>query len=346
MIFFIEQSQKKLMLGAPSHLAHPTRTMSTIRAYSNNKRVSTGRPMKNGAFFQAYPTHQVFASQDEWMNHWKKSSNATFVEEGYEDMPPLIPASSVRSAPTPAPASAPAPAVRPSATQTTSTTMQCCVCTGPVGTQYHGTCLMEMTRAAMNELIDEWHRSHGINVPPTAPPLVPTPSPVQVPQTPPPAPAPTSPPRLTRKGNPKPKMEDWNYEKTYSFVAPPGKYYIGDICYYLQDSFYDGIFGGHGYEPGLYTRKADNSFFMVDNTSWGDGEYNGTDGFGYGVDAGIIGIVSMPLGDESNVYGGKVHVFKEPVQIKFGNGLFRFHSNSKYLAIDTHGDSYNSDTDW
>ncbi len=311
--------------------------MSTIRAFINNKRVSTGRPMKDGSFFQAYPTHQVFASQDEWMNHWKKTSNTTSAEEGYENMPPLIPASNVRSAPAPAPA--------PSAPQSATTPKQCCVCTGPIG-QDHRMCLVSMLHSGVTDIVNEWHRQSGFDVPATLPTPTPAPSPVEVPRTPPTAPTPTSPPPLTRKGNPKPKMEDWNYEKTHSFVAPPGKYYIGDICYYLQDSFYDGIFGGHGYESGLYTRKSDNSFFMVDNTSWGDGEYKGTDGFGYGVDAGIIGIVSMSLGDESDVYGGKVHVFKEPVQIKFGNGLFRFYSNSKYLAIDTHGDSYNSDTDW
>jgi hypothetical protein len=240
--------------------------MSTVRAFSNNQRISTGRPMKNGSFFQAYPTRTVFASQDEWMNHWKKTASLSFVEEGYEDMPPLIPVSSVSK-------------------QT-------------------------------------------------------------VPSTPPPATAPTSPPRLSRKGSSKAKMSDWNYTKTKTFVAPAGTYYIGDICYFLNDNLYDAIFGGHGYASGLYTQKSGNDFFMVDGTAYGDGEYVGSDGFGYGVDAGIIGIVTMPLGEGNTGNGGKIHTFREPVEIKFGNGLFRFKSNSKYLAIDTVGDTYNSDTDW
>lgn len=200
------------------------------------------------------------------MNHWKTKTNTKFVEEGYEDMPPLIPVSSSSSAP----------------------------------------------------------------------------------MTPPPAATPTNPPPLTRKTSTKPNKDDWIYTQKYSFIAPPGTYYIGDICYFLNQPIYDTIFGGEGYTSGLYARKSDNAFFMVDNTAYGDGAYKGTDGFEYGVDAGIIGIVSRALGPESDdkVYGGKLHTFKEPVEIKFKDGMFRFNSHSKYLAIDTIGNTYNSDEDW
>jgi hypothetical protein len=291
--------------------------MSAIRAFSNNKRISTGRPMKNGSFFQAYPTHQVFGSQDEWMNVWKSSSNVTFVEEGYEDMPPLIPASTLPRTPT---------------TKNITETK----------TQDNRALLVEMLRNGVTDIVTEWYRRTELDVPrlppaaanPTTPPTKTT--------------VPTSPPRLARKSKTKPTMDDWNYTGTKSFVAPAGTYYIGDLCYFLKDPIYDGIFGGHGYESGLYTEKSSGEFFMVDNTSHGDGEYIGTDGFGYGVDAGIIGIASRSLGPESDekVYGGKLYTFKEPIEIKFQKGLFRFKSHSKYLAIDTSGDIYNSDEDW
>jgi hypothetical protein len=147
----------------------------------------------------------------------------------------------------------------------------------------------------------------------------------------------------------KPRMEDWTYAKKYSFVAPPGTYYIGDLCYFIKEHIYDNIYGGHDYVSGVYTQKNnDDTFFMVDNTAYGDGAYKGTDGFEYGVDAGIIGIASRSLGPEADddVYGGKLHTFKDPIEIKFKNGVFRFKSRSNYLAIDTAGNTYNSDEDW
>jgi hypothetical protein len=256
--------------------------MFTVRAYSNNKRVSTGRVMKNGSFFQAYPTHKVFASRDEWMNHWIKQSCASFHEEKV-----LVPA--------PAPAPAPAPTLN--------------------------------------------HTLTPVRVPVAK---------VSV-TTPPPKGAPSSPPPLTRKSVKELDIKDWQVTTAKKFLAPAGTYYIGDICYFLNEKIYDRIFGGKDYESGLYIRKSDNAFFMVDNTAWGDGLYNGSDGFEYGVDAGIIGIVSVDLGpshEGGEVYGGKLHTFKEPVEMKFGNGIFRFKSNSKYLVIDTAGDRYNSDEDW
>lgn len=321
--------------------------MSTVRAFINKKRVSTGRLMKNGSFFQAYPTHRVFPNEVEWMHHWKMSSNddVSFVEEGYEDMPPLIPA----SAPKPSTAAQVAPKQHSTpAPAAPVREKRCCVCAGPIG-QDHRMCIAMMYRSGIPDAVNEWHRLSGFNDPPRTPASSPAASPPPAaPSTPPTKPTPSSPPPLTRKSSAKPSLDDWTYRKEYTFVAPPGTYYIGDICYFLKDPIYDGIFGGHGYESGHYTQKSDGAFFVVDGTAYGDGEYRGTDGFAYGVDAGIIGIVSRSLGPEEDekVYGGKLHTFRDPVEIKFGNGMFRFHSRSKYLAIDTAGNTYNSDEDW
>lgn len=299
--------------------------MSTVRAFCNNKRVSTGRVMKNGSFFQAYPTHRVFPNEIEWMHHWKISSNEdfSFVDEGYEDMPPLIPA-----APAPAP---PAPISKEKRMV-------------PM-TQEHHKLLVEMLNTSITSVVNEWCSRSGFDVP-VSPPL--TPSQTTVATTPPPKPTRSSPPPITRKSSAKQNKSDWTYKEKYSFVAPPGTYYIGDICYFLPDNIYDVVYAGKDYESGIYTLKSDNSFFMVDDTAYGDGLYKGTDGFEYGVDAGIIGIASRSLGpkDDEKVHGGKLHTFKEPVEINFQKGLFRFKSNSKYLAIDTTGNTYNSDEDW
>jgi hypothetical protein len=232
------------------------------------------------------------------------------VDEEYADMPPLIPAfAAYKSAPAPAPAATPPPAPSPASPMAVQKVVRSVTTTKTTTTHIY---------------------------------------PSSTPTTPPTKPDVSSPPPLVRKMKPV-DMNQWNFERVKKFTAPAGTYYIGDICYFLRDELYDGVFGGSGYEPGLYTRKSDGAFFMVDRTAWGDGCYNGSDGFEYGVDAGIIGIVSRSLGPEKDedMYGGKFHTFKNPVEIKFSGGVFRFQSHWDYLVIDTSGESrYNSDEDW
>lgn len=131
-------------------------------------------------------------------------------------------------------------------------------------------------------------------------------------------------------------MKDWQYSSKRVQTFPAGKYWIGDICYCLDDKVYDAIFGGFDYDSGLYTHK-DGGFFMVDSTSIGDGCYPGSDGFEYGVDAGVIGIVSEHLVDKDNsaLDGGRFHTFKEPVKCTFKNGRFEFISGFNFFEIET-----------
>jgi hypothetical protein len=200
----------------------------------------------------------------------------------------------------------------------------------------------------VTDVVNAWCDLPKINDTMASPPRASSSSAMTLAVTPPPKPTPSSPPPLMRKASTKPRMEDWSYTKKYSFITPPGTYYIGDLCYFLKEPIYDKIYGGRDYESGLYTHNSDGAFFMVDHTAYGDGAYGGSDGFEYGVDAGIIGIASRSLGPETDekVYGGKLHTFKEPIEINFKSGMFRFKSHSNYLAIDTIGNTYNSDEDW
>lgn len=302
--------------------------MSTVRAFSNtNKRLATGRTMSDGTFLQFYPTKTSFANERAWREEWVNNNQVVFKNE--EEVAAM---KTVKTKPTPAAASTPSKP-KPS----------CCVCHQRMGVD-HRMCLVSMLHSGVTNVVDEWHRQSGFEVPGTS---APAPTPITPPRT--TSSVPAAPPPVERKKKyTEPNKEDWSYKGEHKFTAPPGTYYIGDICYFLQEPIYDRIFGGQGYESGLYTRKTDNAFFMVDGTAYGDGEYEGSDGFGYGVDAGIIGIASRVLGPEedANVYGGKLHTFKDPVEIKFANGIFRFKSHSKYLIIDTQGNTYNSDEDW
>jgi hypothetical protein len=102
----------------------------------------------------------------------------------------------------------------------------------------------------------------------------------------------------------------------------------------VKDEIYHGIFGGNGYTSCYYTTKE--GCFLVNGTAFGDGSYKGTNGFDYGVDAGIIGIASLSVcNSEKDIYGGTVHTFTEPVKCKFQHGVFEFTSDSWYLTIDT-----------
>lgn len=130
---------------------------------------------------------------------------------------------------------------------------------------------------------------------------------------------------------------DWTAQESLKFTAPPGEYYIGDLCYVLSDEVYNTIFGGlGGYNSGLYKEKATDNFFLVDNTAYGDGLYHGNDGKEFGVDAGIIGICPKSLCKQDGD-GGHFYTFKDEVKCKFGGGVFHFRSGFVHLVIDTAG---------
>lgn len=135
-----------------------------------------------------------------------------------------------------------------------------------------------------------------------------------------------------------PSSKGWSYRHELTYTAPPGTYYIGDLCYALYEIIYDNVFGGHGYDAGFYSKGK--SFFMVDGTAYGDGDYLGSDNNHYLVDAGIIGICSEDLIDPNNrsVNGGKIHTFNQPVVIRFRGGVFHFTSGYTHITINTVGD--------
>jgi hypothetical protein len=147
-----------------------------------------------------------------------------------------------------------------------------------------------------------------------------------------------------------PSEKDWKYTDKKKYTAPPGTYYIGDLCYALYENLYDNVFGGlGGYSGGLYQKGE--SFFMVDSTAFGDGAYHGSDRFEYLVDAGIIGICSADIIDPDNhcaTSGGKLHFFKKPVHIEFGSGVFRFHQEdySNNLTINTLNNNDSDEDDY
>jgi len=134
--------------------------------------------------------------------------------------------------------------------------------------------------------------------------------------------APSAEPPKKSSSKPSFNPKDWSYKHHLTFTAPPGKYYLGDICYVLDD---------------LVNNKTDNEWFMVDGTAYGDGCYYSNDNREFGVDAGVIGIVPLSMCDKGTS-GGHVYTFKEPVKCKFGGGVFRFTSGYNQVVINTGGE--------
>jgi len=89
---------------------------------------------------------------------------------------------------------------------------------------------------------------------------------------------------------------------------------------------------------GIYSEKSTGRTFLVNSTAWGDGEYPGSDGKKFAVDAGIIGICPESLMAKDDG-GGHMYTFKTPVDCDFRGGRFRFFWDSgSFLVIDTTGD--------
>ncbi len=140
----------------------------------------------------------------------------------------------------------------------------------------------------------------------------------------------------------KAKLSDWTVIERNSFktTLDADDYYIGDLCYVFSNDMYDGIFGATSYSSGIYKENNTDRVFAVASTAYGDGEYDGSDGNKFAVDAGIIGICSKDLMAKDDG-GGHMYEFNHPVICRFRGGHFSFESQYKYLSINTSG--YDSD---
>ena len=75
-------------------------------------------------------------------------------------------------------------------------------------------------------------------------------------------------------------------------TAPAGEYFLGDPCYAVpQDDWMPLLQDAKYFDNPTGTV---NGYTVIGfNTAYGDGSYRGTDGFDYGVDAGLIGLTPM-----------------------------------------------------
>lgn len=110
-----------------------------------------------------------------------------------------------------------------------------------------------------------------------------------------------------------------------SATVPPGTYVVGDPCYSIpDDKWMDWL------EAADFTVADRNHvlFAEVDghpcvgvSTAYGDGEYEGSDGNSYPVDAGLIGLVAIEVADKRSVDPRVEVTFDSPVECSFEDGV-------------------------
>lgn len=116
-------------------------------------------------------------------------------------------------------------------------------------------------------------------------------------------------------------------------TLPPGKYYIGDPCYVIDDKEWDDVLDATAYFENAGVSTFQGHQLWGHSTAYGDGTYLDQNGNEYGVDSGCIGAVPIGLienpGGED--HGTMVIDAPEGLRVSYENGKFWFNS----ICIDT-----------
>lgn len=98
-------------------------------------------------------------------------------------------------------------------------------------------------------------------------------------------------------------------------------FYIGDLCYALNEKVYDEVWGGNNYEDGQYADPETKAEFAMVGTAYGDGEYDSSEaGLSFPVDAGIIGVADLAICDGDTSLGKVVLDYSGIVFIDYDDG--------------------------
>ena len=97
-------------------------------------------------------------------------------------------------------------------------------------------------------------------------------------------------------------------------------FYIGDLCYALNEKIYDEVWGGNNYEDGQYTDPETKAEFAMVGTTYGDGEYESDVGAFFPVDAGIIGVADLSICDKDTSLGKVIPDYSGIVFIEYNDG--------------------------
>lgn len=136
-------------------------------------------------------------------------------------------------------------------------------------------------------------------------------------------------------------------------TIPAGRYILGDPCYAIRDDDWSFYLEAAGW---LEERLPEGIFVLFKGapvlsfrTAHGDGEFTGSDGRNYGVDAGLIGLVHESIGSISVENSQRVVEFLEPTVCVRDEGTLRFGNiviETGYVDEDEDGDEEFLDEDF
>lgn len=105
-------------------------------------------------------------------------------------------------------------------------------------------------------------------------------------------------------------------QEPVSEMLPAGTYWVGDPCYAVdsQELWMEFLGASGFFQTSVVARVGDKMIAAV-GTAYGDGCYLGSDGYEYGVDAGLLGVV--PVADWAKDPGDLMTkvVFEEPFEV-------------------------------
>lgn len=117
------------------------------------------------------------------------------------------------------------------------------------------------------------------------------------------------------------------YSSDEDNMMPPGKYWIGDLCYVMHDKwdrFCEITIDGQDLRYGKVDVDGTEVAFL--GTKYGDGSYNDQMGRTYPVDAGLIGAIKVDdiTDPNANIKDGNIIDFSSPWKFYDDDGLLIF----------------------
>jgi len=115
-------------------------------------------------------------------------------------------------------------------------------------------------------------------------------------------------------------------------IIQAGKYYLGDPCYSLENSWNEVLKQTECFTK-LPVAEINGHQILGFKTAWGDGEYRSNTGRTFCVDAGMIGLVPVELAETKEPFSTMIVEFHEPTLCTNKAGLMKF----GLIKIDTRG---------
>lgn len=119
---------------------------------------------------------------------------------------------------------------------------------------------------------------------------------------------------------------------------PPGKYFIGDVSYFLTDEYYESV------KENLfdYTKQI-TGFMTLMKTQ--RGSWVGSNKELYYVSSGVLGICSFDIGEDMGA--GSVHNFKDKIYVDTNvEGVLKVSSGKTTIVIDTRCEPMDDEDDY